>query len=345
MNTKKKSHSNTFGYAKLLEKNESVDLILSRIIGNTYTEYRENWARISKGELLTEFPIHLNFELNHECNLKCSICLTAHPPDTWNLADRKNKIISLETFKKIIDEGVPKGLRSISLNGFNEPLLLGNIPDYVRYAKQNGIVDIILSTNGTLLTEESSRALIKSGLTRMLVSIDAVTEETYKKIRKGGRFDKVVNSLTRFMEIKIEEGSVLPLVRASFVRNKKNHMEQDAFIRFWEDKVDYVIIQKFSNPFVGTERFHQIEAEHQFEYVEPMAICYQPFQRLFISCNGDVFPCCSDYGQRFIVGNIYENSVSEIWKKPNMISIRENVNGSDDGQPAFCRQCRHRQSE
>ena len=54
---------------------------------------------------------------------------------------------------------------------------------------------------------------------------------------------------------------------------------------------------------------------------------------LHISANGDVFLCCCDYKFETVFGNIYDNTIKEIWKsidRKNMI----NKSFSD-----FCRKC------
>ena len=116
----------------------------------------------------------------------------------------KKTLFSFEACQEIIDEGAKNGLRAIRLNYINEPLIRKDIIKFIEYAKKAGILDIYLSTNGSLLTEKIIRELINSGLTRLQVSIDATTKETFNKIRQGGNFDAVVRNTLNFIKIRKE---------------------------------------------------------------------------------------------------------------------------------------------
>ena len=50
-------------------------------------------------------------------------------------------------------------------------------------AEEAEIMDQFLFTNGTLLNEKNSNLILKSSLTRLFISIDAATNETYDKVR------------------------------------------------------------------------------------------------------------------------------------------------------------------
>ena len=68
--------------------------------------------------------------------------------------------------------------------------------------------------------------------------------------------------------------------------------------------------------------------------------CYLPYQRMFLRNNGDVLPCYSVYGCEIPVGNIYENSIYEIWNSNKMKQLRQEVNGPAEVEPLACKKCR-----
>ena len=47
-------------------------------------------------------------------------------------------------------------------------------------------------TNGLLMNREWSRNLVRMNVSKISISLDGATKETYEKIRKGGDFDKVI---------------------------------------------------------------------------------------------------------------------------------------------------------
>ena len=122
----------------------------------------------------------------------------------------KKTWFDFDFFKEIIDYASEKGTRSIKLNYINEPLIRRDIIKFIKYAKSKKIIDIYFSTNGILLNDDLSKELILSGLTRIQISIDAVTQKTYDKVRPGGDLNKVINNLKRFLEIKMSSKKHYP---------------------------------------------------------------------------------------------------------------------------------------
>ena len=60
-------------------KNSSPEETLSFELGEKYDSYRESWNRASKGGLVSNFPIHLTFELFYGCNFSCPMCVLSVP--------------------------------------------------------------------------------------------------------------------------------------------------------------------------------------------------------------------------------------------------------------------------
>ena len=70
----------------------------------------------------------------------------------------------------------------------------------IKIAKDSGVIDIRILTNGSLMTEEIGKKLLLSGLTFLSFSIDAATSETYYKVRRSKLFNTVVDNLKRLFE-------------------------------------------------------------------------------------------------------------------------------------------------
>ena len=216
------------------------DAVRDAVESVKYDEYRKQWDEVTKLNLVTEFPLQIDFELNYSCNLTCPMC-------TWNMESTEQKgkqtWFDFEVFKEVIDQGVKEGLKSIRLNYINEPLIRKDITKFISYARNAGILDIYFSTNGSLLTDDIIKGLISSGLPRLQISLDANTKETYEKIRTGGNFEDVIKKVLRFLEIKDELNVKLPTLRVNFVKTDTNKHELDDFVKFWEDKADSIGIQ------------------------------------------------------------------------------------------------------
>lgn len=334
-------------------------LVREAVNPKKYDEYRELWNQVSNLETVTKFPLQIDFELNYSCNFTCPMC-------TWNAESTENKgkatWFNFEVFKEVIDIGITKGLKSIRLNYINEPLIRKDITKFISYARNAGILDIYFSTNGSLLTEDMCRELIKAGLLRLQVSLDAQTKETYEKIRTGGNFDDVIKKVLRFLEIRDEMNVQLPTLRVNFVKTGVNKHELNDFVEFWEDKADSIGIQDLIGIMDGFGKKSQ-------EELEKMSLtgdfrCAQPFQHLTVRYDGSVLPCCAFYGAETPIGQLKTNkeikfseieniglldksmkaklligTIEELWQSEQMEFFREIHKKGEFWRHPVCKKC------
>ncbi|MBN1162054.1 MAG: radical SAM protein [Dehalococcoidales bacterium] len=289
--------------------------------GDKYLQYRKEWESSATGDYLPAFPLQIDFEIIDYCNLKCIMC----PRSIDRGSGTK---LPMADYKAVIDEGATRGLKAISFGYGDEPLLRSEVIEMIEYAGSKGVMDIRLSTNATLLNADLSKKLIKSGLTYITFSIDAVRPETYKKIR-GGNLNKVENNIKGFLSILAKSGQVLPVTRTSIVVMPENKAELDGFINRWQPLVDFIDAQdyiKLEKP--GADNINQ--ALDGFS-------CYQPWQRLAITAQGDVTPCCTFQGRELKIGNIKNDTIFECWNSRKMKKLREQL--STRRPPPVCRSC------
>ena len=109
-------------------------------------------------------------------------------------------------YKDIFKKNIEHLPYSIKLNWRGEPLLHPKIADMVAFAKDIGVHEVQLNTNGLLLTKELAIDLAEAGLDRIIISMDGFTKETYEKIRRGGDFYQLCdNLLTTYQTYKAEK--------------------------------------------------------------------------------------------------------------------------------------------
>ena len=278
-----KLNSNILNYANYLERVSS---------NESFKNYRKMWDEASNFELETTFPLQIEFELHNACNYRCSFCPYSFEkekmPANFDLPV-KEKVLDFELYKKIIDEGAKNGLQAIELGYNTEPLLYKKIVPAIKYAKDKGILDIRMTSNGSKLTKEISQKIIKSGLTHLSVSLDAFSKETYLKMRSSKLYEEVKNNLLEFIKIRDSNNLQLPSIRVSFLVTKENMHEKENFIKFWEKKVDLLSIQSLIS-YEGTpkELINKKKEKKQIKYN-----CHQPWTRVVIRSNGDIKPCCT----------------------------------------------------
>jgi radical SAM protein with 4Fe4S-binding SPASM domain len=342
--------NDTTNVTKILTERADPNQILIGEIGPSFRTYREAWGRAEQLELVQDFPLHLDFEIRYGCNLRCPMCVVSLSATERGDLEHPKDHIGLEQFRTMMADGVRRGLRAISLNGNNEPLLTPNLHEYVRAAKEAGVLDIMFHTNALLLSEEASENLLEAGLTRIMFSLDAITKETYDQIRIGSDFDRVMRNINYFLGRKKAMGRLLPLTRVSFVESKLNEHELVEFIDYWKGRVDFLTVQQFFNFFAGRKEAQEVERTFRIQRgrtaasgtTDPlMAKCPQPFQRLFVRNDGNVFACCSQFQEpENLMGNVHERSLQEIWNSERMRAFRRKTNALPKEQNAVCVKCR-----
>ena len=308
---------------------------IAQVKGEAFREYRRQWDLAGRFELETAVPLHIDIELSTSCNFRCPMCPFGVPkearPATFSSV---SGMFPLALFRKVVDEGVPLGLRAVDVSYYNEPLLRKDLMDFIEYAAAGGVLDIMFSTNGQLLTAELSERLLDSPLTRMMVSLDAATEATYEQIRIGGDFKTVIGNIERVLRRKRERGQVLPVTRVSFVKTSLNEHELEQFIAHWKPLVDYLSIQElmeFDEMKLVLTPANRV-TNMQFR-------CHQPWHRLTLRANGDALPCCTIWGQQLPVGNVARQSLAEIWMSPAMRQLRQLHREGRYAENPVCKQC------
>jgi radical SAM protein with 4Fe4S-binding SPASM domain len=290
---------------------------LELVYGEKWKEYRARYEDASNLEL-SKYPIQLDIELNASCNLRCPMC-----PISAESSKGKGKKtwFPFEKFKEIIDDGVKNGLCALKLNYVNEPLIRKDLDTFIKYATTSGILDVYLSTNGVLMDRSFSEKMIKSGLTRVQVSIDATTKDIYDKMRPGGDFKKVLENIDILLKVKEELGSVTPLVRVNFVRTEDNEHQVEEFIQKWKDKVDMVGIQEFISPTISSKN---MKSKSSINKAKNNFRCSFPFKQLVITNEMNVLPCCTFWGEELSLGKLDNaEDIKKFWNSDKIKQLRK----------------------
>jgi len=308
--------------------------VMAAEFGSKFVAYREAWARATAQTAIPEFPLSLDLEQNATCNLRCLMCPMGSQDYVNPMAD--TPVMDRGLYDRLIDEGAEYGLPAMTFGYLSEPLLRPDIAALTAYARERGVMDIRLGTNGTLLNRQVARDLIRAGLTRLEISLDAASEETFRKLRRDGSYRRVVQNIDAFLEERARAGSTWPLLRLSFLRTGLNHFELESFIALWRGKADFFSIQEmilYDDADIASDQ--TVAAGQPPEEFT----CAQPWQRLIVRSNGDVYPCCSAYGARLVLGNARENSLHDLWHGRQMTLLREALAGGRWAEIPACREC------
>jgi radical SAM protein with 4Fe4S-binding SPASM domain len=296
--------------------------VMYKVFGRRYLEYRQLWSDSISGVARPEFPLHIDFELLNACNYRCSFCPYSTAPNErpkgFNVAG--SKALDIRLIEKVLTEADGQ-LYAVELGYNTEPLLRSDIFDIIRMCKEFGVLDIRMSTNGSLLKQMPAEELINSGLTQLQVSIDATSHETYLVARQSENYEDVVSSLKAFIGIRNKLSSLLPRLKTSYVMTSENSKHASLFKHQWNGIADIIALQDLiTYPEAGLE----VDSAGLQPYdVNEYPGCYMPKVRLSIRSDGTVHPCCTVPGMTLKVGNIRDRTVSEIWNSYSARSIRD----------------------
>jgi radical SAM protein with 4Fe4S-binding SPASM domain len=273
-----------------------------------------------------ELPFNFIFHLISVCNFKCNYCIQKDVLNSTLLQRFLNShkgLMKFDDFKKIIDnlseyiinKCPDKKLKLLSLSGFGETLMHPDIIQMLRYAKKANIADRIqLLTNGTMLTEKMSDALINSGLDLIKVALQGVDKETYKNTCDYNiDFDKYVSHLEYFFNNR-KNCFLYVKIADSALRNKE---DEQKFFGIFSSISDNANIEHIVD---GNGLNYDRSAKERRSIIRNAVIddtvCNVAFRILETDIVGDVFPCprYDENGYKGpCIGNMLTAKFEEIW--------------------------------
>ncbi len=278
-------------------------------VEDAYRENRQQWADYPRQQYVAEYPLHVDIELASICNLHCPMCYTITPQFKEKV---HTKLMDYDLFTKIVDECAKGGVYSIRLSLRGESFLHKRILDCVRYAKQKGIKEVSTLTNGLKLDEKMFKEIMEAGIDWLTISFDGLGE-TYEKIRRPAKFDRAVEKIRNYQQIKKEAGRVKPLIKVqSILPSIKDNLEE--FYNIFAPITDMVN----TNPLID---YLQKDDASKILLHENFS-CPQIYQRLVIGADGLVMLCANDEENEEVVGDANMQTIHEIWHGPAMEKAR-----------------------
>lgn len=128
-------------------------------------------------------PIHdLRISVTDRCNFRCVYCMPKHIFGRDYRFLNRRELLSYEEIERIARIFVDQGVRKLRLTG-GEPLVRTDIEKLIhKLSDINGVQDLSLTTNGSLLTVEKAEKLKRAGLKRITISLDSLEAKTFKAI-------------------------------------------------------------------------------------------------------------------------------------------------------------------
>lgn len=322
-----------------------------------------NIHEFEQGKLALEsYPQVLFIELTENCNFSCGMCRSAGK-------FQKEKNMSWDLFTRVADELFPYA-KIVDLRGWGESTILRDFREFVDYGLGYGC-QFRLVTNLSLENDELWKYLVDNGFV-LAASFDAASPDTFKKLRHGSDYYRIVNNLrlisNRIAHSRNENATLSLIVTVQGVALG----EMAEIVKMASDfGVSQIHFQSVTLPSDDPENLSNyadrlpqvyqniielgttfgIETRFNTSLVESLANteaaakrCTHPWMYFYVNHQGEVSFCDHLIGipaKEYLIGDLRQSSFKEIWNSPKYQELRRQHLGWRDGISDFheCNWC------
>ena len=282
-------------------------------------------SSVTRNPDIKGMPLSISTELTNNCNLQCPQCSSGAGQMT-----RARGFMEIGLFNKVMMELSPY-LYSVNLYFQGEPMLH---PQFFTFVGNCKIPQKVVSTNGHFLSIENSDKIIRSGLSRLIISLDGADQETYSAYRINGNLENVIKGLKNVTEAKKKYCSPLK-IELQFLVNRFNE-HQIPQIRKLAAKVQATLrlksMQIINNSDFGSwlpsKRIFRRYKISEGSYVIKNSLpdrCARLWFNPVVTWDGKVVPCCFDKNAEYVMGDLKTDSFRDIWEGPKYRMFRKSI--------------------
>jgi len=311
-----------------------------------------NLYKLYKGYLLAKYfkkvkskglPFAASIEPTTACNLGCPEC-----PSGLKQFTRPTGKLDLNVHQNMLDQ-LGKQLFYINYYFQGEPFLHPQFLTLIHEAHQRNIYTAT-STNAHFITESKAEEIVTSGLDRLIISIDGLTQATYEQYRRQGKLEKVIEGTKHMITAKQKLKSKTPHIIFQFLVVKPNEHEIDDVFKLGKELgVDEVRLKtaqlydyKNGNPLMPTnEKYSRYKKMKDGTYKSKYILsnhCWRMWSSTVLTWDGKVVPCCFDKDAQHVLGDVTKTDFKTIWKHPRYQSFRKQV-FTDRSKIDICKNC------
>lgn len=275
-------------------------------------------------------PYAASIEPTTACNLGCPEC-----PSGLKQFTRPTGKLDLELHEKMLDE---LGSQLFYINYYfqGEPFLHPKFLKLIEAANHRNIYTAT-STNAHFINDKKAEEIVNSGMDRIIISIDGLTQETYEQYRKRGQLEKVIKGTKALIAAKKRLSSKTPNIIFQFLVVKPNEHEiKDVFKLGKELGVNEVRLKtaqlydyENGNPLMPkNEKYSRYKLTKDGTYKPKYKLldhCWRMWSSTVLTWDGKVVPCCFDKDAKHVLGAIKEQPFKNLWRSSSYVSFRKSV--------------------
>ena len=309
-------------------------------------------------------PLFVSVEPANVCQLKCPEC----PVGNKTLAISRSllaynekpiansqKLMSKQVWERVLAECRDTAwVMQFYFQG--EPLLNKDLPQMIRKAHEAGLYTIV-STNAQAMTQEMAQALVESGLDRIIISMDGLTDESYNAYRVGGSLEKCKEALRWLRGAKSvcalsAQRSVFCqrsglIIELQVLRLRTNEHEWSEFKKQYKalgaDRLVFKTAQLYDyangHPLMPSNPKYSryVQGKDGLYHRRKLGKgCFRVWSGCVITTTGEVLPCCYDKSHAYAYGNIMNTRMRELFGNEKATAFRQ---AAFRQTPKICQEC------
>ena len=290
------------------------------------------WLVESAADLGGRFRLkYVSLEASTVCNQACYFCPVS-------VDRREDHFMSMDFYEEIVAQLAAHRatIEGVSMIHYNEPTADKRFLDQVRVLKRYGLPPAVL-TNATGLTPARVDAILEmGGLCYLSINLSTLDRERYKDDRGGDHLPLVLRHL-------------------DYLKDKPLAPTMDIAVLGTGDELHRQDFEAIRERFAGSRfqvHFYEVMDRagavpiglHPLGRNQRLCGCEQtgsrPVQWVHINPQGQCVLCCQDYHDRYVVGDLHEETLDAILTGPRMSLLRRWVYGMEPAPADFiCRHC------
>ncbi len=277
-----------------------------------------------------EVPFLDQVELTNVCPMRCRFC----PRGVPGRMTRPTGFMDLELYVRLLDQAHPqqRNYRPLELHHLGESLLHPEVDRFVAEATRRGL-PTEMSVNPSLLEPTLGRSIIDAGIRRMVISLDAMDDETLMAIRgPAAQYRKAEANLRALLEYASSKRGP-PQIVIQMLDLHRNRHQRDAFMTRWAN-TGLSFVHAYVKDLDGPDPDLAAPTSSELVY-----LCIYPWRSVVVLWDGSVAACCRDHDALLVLGRIGETALRQIWHGERVRQLREVHQGMQAPPEHLCTGC------
>jgi radical SAM protein with 4Fe4S-binding SPASM domain len=288
-------------------------------------------------KILENRPLDIDLELTNFCPQKCCFCCNKK-------IKRESEIMKMDLFRKICDDYFMTGggglaLGSMQSDVFTDPYLLERLK-YLKLKKDKFYLYTTNTMIGINKYDNKELKLILETFDYISVSVLGLNEQDFLKMSGIDGFKLFYDNMTRVRNM-VNEYNIKIKIALDFRTHDKNQLVND---KIYKELVEYFELESIIDSYFSwAGAINQEDLPKGAKLITKNNLnetesCAASMSTLSITPKGKVIGCgCIDWNNKYIVGDLNNNTIYEIWNSDNYKRFRNSFIQKDI--PEICNEC------